>query len=231
MTPLPGGHGPAIPEILPIFPLPNVVFFPSTLLPLHIFEPRYRAMTQAALASNAMIVMALLDSEAQVDSAGNPPVFPVACAGHIIDSRRLPDGRYDLVLSGVARVGIVEEVPSAPFRRARVRPLPENRGWLQDDRADEDLDRILLQFREIAGGLPILVSELKEKRDPAAREILLNTLSLHLDVLPEIRQKLLEEGDLGNRMRRLGKILSRSVKEKEIMTRFRDLAPDDPTVN
>lgn len=231
MSGLPRSDGPAIPETLPIFPLPNVVFFPSTLLPLHIFEPRYRAMTQAALASNAMIVMALLDPDAELDSADNPPVFPVACAGHIIDSKRLSDGRYDLVLSGVARVEIVEEVPSAPFRRARVRPLPESREWLTAESADAELDRILLQFREITGGLPILISELKEKRDPAAREILLNTLSLHLDVLPAIRQKLLEEGDLGNRLRRLGEVLSRCAQEKEIMTRFRAFAPDDPTVN
>jgi Lon protease-like protein len=225
------GDGPALPEVIPVFPLPNVVFFPATLLPLHIFEPRYRAMTQAALASNGMIVMALLDSDAESETAEGPPIFPVACAGHIIDSKRLPDGRYDLVLTGVARVEIVEEVSSAPFRSARVKRLEENRDWLESESADAELDRIMALFQAVSGGLPILISGLREKHDPAAREIMLNTLSLHLDVIPALRQKLLEAADLGERARRLEGLLARCRHEKEIMTRFRSLAPDDPTVN
>jgi uncharacterized protein len=220
-----------IPEILPVFPLPNVVFFPATRLPLHIFEPRYRAMTQAALATNGMIVMALIDTETEFESAESPPIHPVACAGRIVHSKRLPDGRYDLVLAGIARVEIIEELPSTPYRSARVRRLDENRDWLESQSSDAEIVKLLANFQDMAGGVPVLTSGTVGKHDSVAREIVLNTLSLHLDVLPGIRQKLLEESDLGERARRLDEILKRCRREREIMARFRSFVPDDPTVN
>lgn len=102
----------------PLFPLPNVVLFPETVVPLHIFEPRYRQMTADALAGERLIAMGLLISE----SMGNadsflPPIHPMVGLGQIIAHERLDDGRYMLVLRGVARARVVrEQALELPYR-------------------------------------------------------------------------------------------------------------------
>ena len=106
---------------LKIFPLPEVVVFPGTPAPFHIFEPRYRAMTEDALAGDRLMAVATLRSPADA-SQPRAPVHPVACAGFIEADERLPDGRYNLLLRGVARVRLVEELLSTgkPYREFRV---------------------------------------------------------------------------------------------------------------
>ena len=86
---------------LPLFPLPNVVLFPGVLLPLHIFEPRYRAMTADVLASDRRIGIVLLRAGWKDDYEGRPPIHEVGTAGVIEHSARLDDGRYNIVLRGV----------------------------------------------------------------------------------------------------------------------------------
>ncbi len=109
---------------LPLFPLPNVVLFPHGLLPLHIFEPRYRAMTEAALEGERMLGMALL--KAGGEGAGNPPLHEVVGLGRIVQEERLEDGRYNLLVVGLARARVVEELPSTtPYRVARVQILAD----------------------------------------------------------------------------------------------------------
>ena len=90
------------PSSFPIFPLPGMVLFPGTYLPLHIFEPRYRAMTEAALAGDQVIGMILIrgDEDAMQRRA---PIFNIGCAGRIVESERLPDGRFNLLLHGARR--------------------------------------------------------------------------------------------------------------------------------
>jgi len=99
-----------------IFPLPNIVLFPGTYLPLHIFEPRYRAMIEAALARDSVIGMILLRPDADA-MAPRAPVFSVGCAGRIVEHRRLPDGRFHLLLYGERRFCVARELEAgAPFR-------------------------------------------------------------------------------------------------------------------
>jgi hypothetical protein len=111
---------------LPIFPLPQTVFFPHTLLPLHIFEPRYRKMTADVLANDLPMAIAQLTGDGS-DSFGVPNVHPVAGLGRILEHRRLPDGRYYLLLQGLARVRIEEELDTPePYRIVRA-------GLLEDE--------------------------------------------------------------------------------------------------
>ena len=72
-----------LPQTIPIFPLPNVVLFPNVFLPLHIFEPKYRAMVGDALSGDRIIGMVLLQPGYEADYEGRPPVFPIGCAGLI----------------------------------------------------------------------------------------------------------------------------------------------------
>lgn len=103
--------------ILPLFPLPNVVLFPGQLLPLHIFEPRYRQMVADALAAERYIGMVLW-------RPGVTPDIPtIACMGKITHHVPLPDGRSNILLQGIARVRIEKELDGKPYRRARVTVL------------------------------------------------------------------------------------------------------------
>jgi Lon protease-like protein len=120
----PGGQTRAI-EV-PVFPLPDVVFFPDTLLPLHVFEPRYRQLVADCLAGDGRLVVAMLRPGWEKDYQGRPPVFPVAGLGEIIHVETLADGRYNILLDGRMRVRIEAEAPGErAYRVARVRPLAD----------------------------------------------------------------------------------------------------------
>src|SRR5881275_1305729 len=131
-------------DLLPLFPLPNVVLFPNVFLPLHIFEPRYREMVADALASDRLIGMVLLKPGWERDYEGRPPVYPIGCSGVITHAEELPDGRYNIVLRGVERFRILDEDDGLSYRRARVEQLPdpacrpEDKASIQTQRAKLD---------------------------------------------------------------------------------------------
>ena len=107
---------------IPLFPLPGVVLLPGTLLPLHVFEPRYRAMVADALSGERTIGMAML--KPGWERAGAiPEIFPIGGAGRIAESERLSDGRYDIVLEGEFRYRVLDESPPSPYRIARVEEI------------------------------------------------------------------------------------------------------------
>src|SRR5205085_9622463 len=112
-------------DLLPLFPLPNVVLFPNVFLPLHIFEPRYREMVADAIAADRLIGMVLLRPGWDRDYEGRPPVFPIGCSGVMTHVERLADGRYNIVLRGLERFRIGEENHERSYRRAVVEPLHE----------------------------------------------------------------------------------------------------------
>jgi uncharacterized protein len=96
-------------ERLPIFPLPEAALFPGVLLPLHVFEPRYRSLVRDALAGRGVLAVARL-KPGEGESGARPPVFEVCGAGVIVDHLAHPDGRYHITLRGLGRVRIVEEL-------------------------------------------------------------------------------------------------------------------------
>ena len=111
-----------LPNIVPIFPLPTVVFFPETYLPLHIFEQRYREMVQEAAGHEQCIGMALLKDgwEDQYEEA--PPIYSIGCVGRIISSHKLSDGGYNIVLQGLHRCTYQEQTVITNYRQARITP-------------------------------------------------------------------------------------------------------------
>jgi Lon protease-like protein len=120
---------------IPIFPLPEVVFFPETVLPLHVFEPRYRQLVADCLAGDGWMGVAMLRPGWEKDYQGRPPVQAIAGAGEIIQAERLTDGRYNILLHGRARVRILSEEPpdGRLYRVVRAEQL-ETRGPQADDR-------------------------------------------------------------------------------------------------
>jgi Lon protease-like protein len=180
---------------IPVFPLPDVVFFPETTLGLHIFEPRYRRMTEEALASDRLIAMALLRPGWEGDYHGSPPVHAIACAGVIEQHVRLPDGRFNIMLRGLCRIRVGEFVRETPYRVAAF--LPESERNATGGPAAEEARQRLLQtciglMREIgpAGGQPFV----PPPDMPFAVGV--NLLCQRLAMEPDRRQRLLEIDDL-----------------------------------
>jgi Lon protease-like protein len=112
-------------ESMPVFPLPAVVLFPGALMPLHIFEPRYRTMLADSLATNRCLAMGFIIDGSAEGLQGAPRVARVAGVGSIVHHAPLPDGRSNIVLKGRARVWLDELPFVPPFRRARARILDD----------------------------------------------------------------------------------------------------------
>ncbi len=98
---------------VPIFPLAGALLFPRAQLPLHIFEPRYRAMVRDALASDRMIAMIQ-----PKDGRDPPALFEIGCIGQIVGSEELDDGRFNIVLEGISRFRVAREADvTTPYRQ------------------------------------------------------------------------------------------------------------------
>ncbi len=102
----------SFPSRFPIFPLPNVVLFPDAYLQLHIFEPRYRAMTRAALRGDRVIGMTLLKKGSMAPPSGPAHVFELGCAARITNHKELPGGRYNILLEGQRRFRLLGQDPT-----------------------------------------------------------------------------------------------------------------------
>src|SRR4051812_34659892 len=100
-----------------LFPLPGVVLFPHAVLPLHIFEPRYRQMTEDALASDRLITIVQVRPPGEWATPGQPALEDHGCLGRIVKHERLPDGRFRFLLLGRKRVRLTREVPSGKLYR------------------------------------------------------------------------------------------------------------------
>jgi uncharacterized protein len=195
-------------DLLPLFPLPNVVLFPGVFLPLHIFEPRYRQMVADALDNDRMIGMVLLRPGWQADYEGRPPVFPVGCTGLITHLERLGDGRYNIVLRGVERFRIVREDHALSYRRASVEPLAErcvaaaDRDAVRRDR--EKLEALLATWVETKGADTSAASAMSD-------EDLVNALAQYLDLEALEKQALLEHDSLRSRAESLVELLEMKI--------------------
>ena len=121
---------------VPLFPLPNVVLFPRAILPLHIFEERYKSMTADALCGPRQIAMALLRPGWENNYHGRAAVEPIVCVGTILTHERLTDGRYNFLLQGHTRARLMRERGEGPYRVAALKPLEET-PVLEIDLSDE----------------------------------------------------------------------------------------------
>jgi ATP-dependent Lon protease len=110
---------------LPLFPLPQAVLFPGALMPLHVFEPRYRQMTRDALDTHRCLSVVQLLPNAPEDPPGQPAIARVAGVGVIVEAHELPDGRFNILVEGRGRVHLSELPFVPPYRRARAELLED----------------------------------------------------------------------------------------------------------
>ena len=111
--------------VIPLFPLPTTVFYPNTSLPLHIFEPRYRNMVEDALNGKGEIGIILLKPGWESDYQGTPEIMATGCVGKIERHSKLPEGKYNILLSGLYRFRILNEIGGKLYRQAEVEFLKE----------------------------------------------------------------------------------------------------------
>jgi len=198
-----------LPDVIPLFPLPNVVFFPGMPLPLHVFEPRYRAMVRDAAQGARLIGMALLRGDWQAEYYGRPPIFGTGTVGEMVRVEELPDGRFNIVLRGLREYSIARELDRAAYREAVVTwrapftdPLP---GGTRDA-----IQRLVLLDLERIGRRP---AENELLRGGVDDETFVNFLAQHLDVAPLEKHAILEAASLGDRARRLIDVLEFRLQE------------------
>ncbi|MCB1395015.1 MAG: LON peptidase substrate-binding domain-containing protein [Rhodobacter sp.] len=187
-----------LPETIPVFPLPGALLLPRAKLPLHIFEPRYLAMLDACMASEARLIGMIQPRGVPTGVEGR--LHSIGCAGRLTSFSETEDGRYMITLTGISRFRLIDEVePGAtPYRRARI----SWDGFARDlGRAESDPAMDRAGFLDLLGryfeavSLTTDWSSLKEAED----ELLINALSMMCPFQPEERQALLEAPSLATR--------------------------------
>lgn len=187
-----------------LFPLPNVVLFPHVLLPLHIFEPRYRQMTADALAGDRLIALVLLRPGWEADYEGKPALHTMACLGKIVAEQQLADGRYNLLVRGLSRGRILHEVAGDKlYRRAQLELVcgSGDPGAVKDPHVRGELGRLATAWFKTLG------MDLEQITKLVNSELglgpLSDVLSFALPLNVEFKQELLEELDSIRRVRHL----------------------------
>jgi Lon protease-like protein len=189
---------------LKAFPLPGVVVLPGTPSPFHVFEPRYRALVAAALEGDRMLAVPTLvrDEDAPMSHAA---VHPVAGAGFVEAEEKLPDGRYHVLVRGLARVRLVEEVETGePWRAFRAEILDDvypagGPGALEAE--VKTLEQLVLELSQLLppeSGAPRLAEAVTRVQDPGALADLVAAATVSE---PAGRLRILEELDVARRLR------------------------------
>ena len=189
-----------LPAVVPVFPLPNVVLFPHTYLPLHIFEPRYREMVHDASSRGQCIGMALLKDGWEDHYEQSPPMFEQGTVGRMVSVKKMSDGRYNIVLQGLRRCVYEEQRVATSYRQAKLTLLPEDNS--------ETVDSPLLVHLADAAKEYLLSQKADDQYQlissgKMSDRVLVNSLSAGLDFSPDEKQFLLESDTLTQQAGRL----------------------------
>lgn len=194
-----------LPQTAALFPLPDTVLFPGAWLPLHIFESRYRAMTAAALRGRPYIAIGLLKPGYEpLYYTRVAPIHPVVGLGRLTHAQALPEGRFNIILRGVARMRVVAELPgkNGSYRVARLAPLRTGCSALCDE--------ISTRREELAAAVQrsVVVAELRQHwlrllAEETDLGLLCDRMAASLPVPGAARQELLAETDAARRAAQL----------------------------
>ena len=194
-----------LPSIIPIFPLSNFIIFPNTTVPLNIFEPRYIQMINDSMKSHRMIGMIQPKKSGELKK---PELYEVGCIGKITSFNETNDGRYLIIINGVSRFKIEEEIKSEKlYRSCKV----SYQNYIKDleDKIEEypikDLDKIFKDLQNLFEKKGFMVDWSSLKKQNFSNT--LNTLSMASPFSLEEKQALLETKDLITRKLRLEQIL------------------------
>ena len=187
---------------LALFPLPGTVFFPGTLLPLHVFEPRYRQLTRHVLEGDGLMAVALINGP-------DESIHDIAGLGRVVHSEALPDGRFHILLQGMGRVRIKNDVPGDMlFRRAQAEMIYDGTSDAISD-VDREVKTLRAVYAELLGVCPEIRDALGDlpnriKEPSALADIVCATAIEH----PPARQSALEDTSITSRLRRASDALA-----------------------
>jgi ATP-dependent Lon protease len=219
-----------LPDEVPVMTLPEVAFFPQALMPLHIFEPRYRQMLRDALATNRLFAVAGLNPRANEEPDQFEPPHRIACVGIIRACQENDNGTSNLLLQGLCRVEIAGIVTDDPYRRIRIRALASQPGAPDDDNSQlrKELARLISLKQKLAANGPPgsgeMAAFLKTVEDPEAF-VDIAAFSLCDDML--LKQKLLETLDVHRRLKLFSNQIRGEIADLKLRRKLQGRLPDD----
>ena len=216
-----------LPDEVPVITLPNTAFFPQALMPLHIFEPRYRHMLRDVLASNRLFAVAGMDLGQMDDPSRFEPPHRVGTVGIIRACQKNDNGTSNLLLQGLCRVSIEEIIRDEPYRSIRIRALASEAGASANENNElrRELSRLLnVKMRLAQGGPGEMAAFLKTVEDPEAF-VDIAAFSLCEDVV--LKQRLLETLDVNRRLQLFGAQLRTEIDGLKLRRILQGRLPDD----
>jgi len=207
-----------LPEEVPVMTLPNTAFFPQALMPLHIFEPRYREMLRDVLSSNRLFAVAGLNLEGMNLAGPIEPPHRVATVGIVRACQKNDNGTSNLLLQGLCRVEITRIISDDPYRRIQVRALTSQAGAtdVENQTLRRELSRLLNLKQKLvakgqaeASGGGEMTAFLKTVEDP---EAFVDIAAFSLCEDPGLKQRLLETLDVRRRLELFGERLKREIE-------------------
>jgi Lon protease-like protein len=216
-----------LPDEVPVMTLPNVAFFPQALMPLYIYEPRYRHMLRDVLATNRLFAVAGVDPGRVGDPTQFEPPHRVASVGIIRACQKNEDGTSKLLLQGICRVQVVSILRDEPYRRIRVRALMSQPGATDDENRDlrRQLSRLLnLKSKLAAAPAGEMAAFLKTVDDP---EAFVDIAAFSLCEDAGLKQTLLETLDVHRRLQLFGTKLRAEIEQLKLRRKLQGPLPDD----
>jgi Lon protease-like protein len=213
-----------LPEELPVMTLPNVSFFPQALMPLHIFEPRYRQMLADVLATDRLFAVAGLNDK--LLGTEHEPPYRVATVGIVRASQENSDGTSNLLLQGLCRIKLLEIFPDDPYRRVKIRLLSTQHVAAHDESAQlrVELARLLRLKQKLGAYMPPEVTQFLAKvSDP---EVFVDLAAFSLCESSSVKQQLLETLDIAARFKLFSRQLRLEIEALKIHRKLQAGLPD-----
>lgn len=216
-----------VPDEVPVMTLPNVAFFPQALLPLHIFEPRYRHMLRDVLASNRIFAVAGLDQRQLGQPGTIEPQHRVVGIGIVRACQKNDNGTSNLLLQGLCRAEINNIISDSPYRRISIRALSSEPGATveENERLRSELARLItLKLKLAATRAGELTAFLKTVADP---ETFVDIAAFSLCENPVLKQTLLETLDVHRRFELFNRELRHDIEQIKLRRKLQGGLPDE----
>ena len=216
-----------IPGQVAVMTLPDVAFFPQALMPLHIFEPRYRQMLKESLATHRLFAVAGLDKKRAEEAEQFEPAHRVATIGIVRACQKADNGTSNLLLQGLARIEFTEVVREHPYRIARIHALASKAGAASDENARlrTDLAKLIVTKQRLGGFVPADFAKFLRTIDDPETFVDLAAFSLCEDFL--LKQRLLETLDVHTRLQLFSEKLREDIAAIKLRRKLQGHLPDD----
>ena len=209
-----------------LFPLKNVVLFPGVVQAFNIFEPRYREMMQDCLDSDQLLTIATVDSLSDVLPSGEPAIEPIVCVGRVLNSTKLDNGNFNLLLIGVRRAMVLTELDThLPYRLAEVKIQNEDLTEQFSDGVSREMifSKLSELLQSTSGINDQVVNQFDEKDLPLCR--LVDMVCCASGMTSDDQYRILSTLDLNHRVRLLLSLLDQRIQG---IRQDNDLGPGFP---